>query len=109
MQPGAARTTSATPPWSPLPALAAKLAQSQAAATVIAPYWPNKTWYHAFARLANATLHFLAARDVFFPGMLGKHEGVGHPAWSIVAFRLSLPLGSTPDAERLAGRYARTD
>jgi hypothetical protein len=31
-------------PWSALPALAAKLAQSQAAATVVAPYWPNKTW-----------------------------------------------------------------
>jgi hypothetical protein len=40
------------PPWSALPALAAKLAQAQAAATVIAPFWPNKTWYHAFARLA---------------------------------------------------------
>jgi hypothetical protein len=30
------------PPWSALPALAAKLAQSQAATTVIAPYWPSK-------------------------------------------------------------------
>jgi hypothetical protein len=38
------------PPWSALPALAAKLAQAQAAATVIARFWPNKTWYYAFAR-----------------------------------------------------------
>jgi hypothetical protein len=97
------------PPRSALPALAAKLAQSQAAATVIAPYWPNITWYHALARLANATLHFPAAHDLFFPGRLGMHEGVGPPAWSIVAFRLSSPLGFTPDAVRLAGRYARID
>jgi hypothetical protein len=97
------------PPWSALPALAAKLSQSQAAATVVAPYWPNKTWYYAFARLATATLHFPAARDLFFPGRLGKHEGVGPPAWSIVAFRLTPPLGYTLDTERLAVRYARTD
>jgi hypothetical protein len=97
------------PPWSALPALAAKLAQAQAAATIIAPFWPNKTWYHAFARLAIETLHFPAARDLFFPNRLGKREGVESPAWSIVAFWLSPPLGFTPDAERLAGRYARTD
>jgi hypothetical protein len=60
------------PPWTALPALAAKLDQSQAPATVIAPYWPNKTWYHALSRLATAALHFPASRDMFFPGRLGK-------------------------------------
>jgi hypothetical protein len=97
------------PPWSTLPALAPKLAQSQAAAKVVAPYWPNKTWYHAFARLADTTLHFPAARDLFFPRRLGTREGVGPPAWSIVAFRLSPPPGLSPDAEQLAVRYAQTD
>jgi hypothetical protein len=87
------------PLWTALPALAAKMDQSQAPATVIAPYWPNKTWYHAFARLATATQHFLASRDLFFPGGLGKRAGVGPPAWSVVAFRLTFPHGSTPDAE----------
>jgi hypothetical protein len=96
-------------PWSALPALAAKLAQSQAATTVIAPYWPDKTWYHALSRLATSTLHFPAARDLFFPGRLGRREGVGTPAWSIVAFRLSPPLGCTPATKRLAVRYARTE
>jgi hypothetical protein len=78
------------PPLSALPALAAKLAQSQAAATDIAPYWPNKTWYHAFARLASATLHFPAARDLFFPGRLGKREGSDLPRGA------SWPSGSHP-------------
>jgi hypothetical protein len=88
------------PPWTSLPTLPAKLAQSQVAATVIAPYWPDKTWYHAFARLATATLHFPAARDALFPGRLGRREGVRPPAWSIVAFRLSPPPGYTPDADQ---------
>jgi hypothetical protein len=87
------------PPWTALPALAAKQDQSQAPATVIAPYWPNKTWYHALSRLATATLHFPASRDLFFPGRLGKRAGVGPPAWSIVAFRLTPPYSSTPDAD----------
>jgi hypothetical protein len=97
------------PPWSALPALTAKLSQSQAVATVIDPDWPNKTWYHALARLAHTTLHFPVARHMFFPCRLGKQQGVGPPAWSIVAFRLSPPIGCSPDAERLAGRDARTD
>jgi hypothetical protein len=59
--------------------------------------------------MASETVHFPAIRDMLFPGRLGKREGVGPPAWSIVAFRLSPPPGSTLDAERLAERFARTD
>jgi hypothetical protein len=84
------------PPWTALPALAAKLDQAQAPATVIAPYWPNRTWYHALRRLATTTLHFPTSRDLFFPGRLGKRAGVGPPAWSILVFRLTPPHGSTP-------------
>jgi hypothetical protein len=87
------------PLWTPLPTLAAKLGQAQAAATVVAPYWPNKTWYHALQRLASATVHFPATRDLFFPGRLGTREGVGPPAWSVVAFRLTSHRGFTPAAE----------
>jgi hypothetical protein len=93
------KNNNCNPPWTALPTLAAKLAQSQAIATVIAPYWPDKTWYNAFARLATATLHFPAARDLFFPGRLGMREGVEPPAWSIVGFRLSPPPCYTPTAE----------
>jgi hypothetical protein len=87
------------PPWTALPTLAAKLDQAQAPATVVAPYWSNKTWYHALQRLASATVRFPTTRDLFFPGMLCTREGVGPPAWSIVAFRLTPPRGSTPAAE----------
>ena len=86
------------PQWTALPTLAAKLGQAQAPATAVVPYWPNKTWYHVLHRLASPTVHFPATRDLFFPGRLGTHEGVGPPAWSIVAFRLAPPHGSTPDA-----------
>jgi hypothetical protein len=78
--------------------IAAKLRQSNAIATIVPLYWPNKTWYHDLQRLATATLHFPLSRDLFFPGKLGKHAGVGPPALSIVAFRVTPPHGSTPDA-----------
>jgi hypothetical protein len=87
------------PPWTALPTLAPMLGQEQALATVVAPYKPNKTWYHALQRLACATVHFRATRDLFFPGMLGTREGVGPPAWSIVDFRLTPRRGFTPAAE----------
>jgi hypothetical protein len=86
------------PPRTALPALAAKLGQSQAPATVVARYWPNKTWYHAMQRLATATDHFPTSRYMFFPGRLSTREGVGPPASSIVVFWLTPPPRSTPDA-----------
>jgi hypothetical protein len=87
------------PPWTAMPNLAAKLSQSQVPATVIAPYWPNKTWYHTIQRLATATVHFPVSRDLFFPGLLGTRAGVGLPVWSILVFRMTPPPGSIPGAE----------
>jgi hypothetical protein len=84
------------PPCTGLPALAVKLDQSHAQATVIALYWPKKTWYHALHRLATATMHFPASRDLFLSGRLGKRAGIGPPAWSIVAFRLTPPHALPP-------------
>jgi hypothetical protein len=86
------------PPWTSLPSLAAKLRQSGATAAIVPPYSPNKTWYHDLQRLATATLHFPASRDLFVLVRIGKGAGVGPPAWSIVTFRVTPPLGSTPDA-----------
>jgi hypothetical protein len=34
-----------TPPWNALPSLAAKLRESGATATIIAPYWPDRPWF----------------------------------------------------------------
>jgi hypothetical protein len=68
------------PPRTALPSLAAKLRQSSASATIVAPYWPNKTWYHDLQRLTTATLHFPASHDLLFPGRLGKRAGVGPTA-----------------------------
>jgi hypothetical protein len=94
------------PPRTALPAIAAKLSQSHATAIVVAPYWPNTTWYHDLHRLVTITLHIPASRDLFFPGRLGKRAGVGPPAWSIVAFQLTPSLGSTPDAVQEERPYA---
>jgi hypothetical protein len=78
------------PPWTALPALAAKLNQSQAPATVIAPYWPNKTWYHALRRLATAILQFPSSRDLYFPAGSASAWGSDHTRGA------SWPFGSHP-------------
>jgi hypothetical protein len=84
-------------PWTALPTLVAKLRESGAAATVVAPYRPYKPWYQDEPhRLAAQTIHFPPARDLLFPGRLGKHAGVGPLGWSIVVFRVTLRRGSTP-------------
>jgi len=84
------------PPWSALPDLCAKLRQSGAAATVIAPYWPHAPWFQDLHSSAVETIHYPPSRDLFFPGRLGSREGVGRPGWSVVAFRLPRRPGSTP-------------
>jgi hypothetical protein len=83
------------PPWSALPALCAKLHESDASTTVIAPYWPHKTWLQHPHNMATETIHYPASRDLFFPGGHGSREGVGRPRWSIVAFRLPRRHGCT--------------
>ena len=44
------------PLWELLDDLAAKLLNSGAAATVIAPYWPKKPWFFHLAAMANETI-----------------------------------------------------
>jgi hypothetical protein len=67
------------PPWAALPALCAKLHQSGAPTTVIAPYWPHKPWLQHLHSMATETIHYPPSRDMFFPGRHGSREGVGRP------------------------------
>jgi hypothetical protein len=83
------------PPRSALLALAAKLLQSGAEATIVAPYSPNKQWYQDRRYLAAETLHYPPSRDLLFPGRLETHGGVMPLGWSFVVFRLPLRHGST--------------
>jgi hypothetical protein len=96
------------PPWSTLPALAAKLAQ--------AGYGHG---HHALLEKQNVVPRFrpTGERNRALPGVprpvLSRQARQARRGRTsrvdIVAFRLSPPLGSTLDAERLDGRYARTD
>ena len=76
------------PPWSLLDDLAAKLRQSGAAATVIAPKWPRFPWYQQLAEMASETVEMPPARNLFSPQRQEGHAGVGPSAWSVVAFKL---------------------
>jgi hypothetical protein len=60
------------------PKLAAKPRHSDATANVVAPYWPNKSWFQELYMRASQT----PTRDLFFSG---TRAGVVHPAgasWS---------------------------
>ena len=76
------------PPWELLDDLVTKLRQSGAAATVIAPRWPTKPWFHHLSEMAAESIDFPPSRDLFSPWQRPGHEGVGSPGWSVVAFRL---------------------
>jgi hypothetical protein len=81
------------PPWELLDDLAAKLLNSGAAATVIAPYWPKKPWFAHLAAMASETIDMPPSRDLFSPQKRLGQGGVGPSAWSVVAFRIPLRRG----------------
>ena len=81
------------PPWDLIDDLVAKLRQSGASATVIVPRWPTKPWFHHLSEMASESIDFPPTHDLFSPWRQPGHEGVGPPAWSVVAFRLP---GSRP-------------
>jgi hypothetical protein len=73
------------PPWTALPTLATKLRQSNATATVVAPYWPNMQWFQDLYRLASQTLHFPPDQTCPYPADLALARGSDNSAgasWS---------------------------
>ena len=76
------------PPWHLLDQVAQKLRAEGAAATVVAPYWVEETWFHELQQLSNEMLLWPAASDLFLPGWRGSSEVVGPPSWSVVIFRV---------------------
>ncbi len=82
-----------SPLWALLDDLAAKLRQSGAAATVIAPKWPKFPWFQQLAELATETVEMPSARNLFSPHRQQGHAGVGPSAWSVVAFGIPHRLG----------------
>ena len=70
-----------------------KLRNSATEATVIAPYWPKKPWFIHLTEMSSETIEMPPATDLFFPQKQLGRGGVGHLAWSVVAFRLPLRLG----------------
>jgi hypothetical protein len=63
------------PPWGALPALSAKLHESGAAATVIAPHWPHKPWFQQLYYMATEAIHYPATHDLFPPDGKARARG----------------------------------
>ena len=76
------------PPWSLLPALMQKLLHSGAAATVIAPYWPEQPWWPLLEGMATDWQWFPPSRDLFWSGKSGSRSAIGRPRWAVAAFHV---------------------
>jgi hypothetical protein len=81
------------PPWSLLDDLAAKLRQSGAGATVIAPNWPRFPWFAHLSDMASEMVEMPPSKNLFSPQRREGQGGVGPSAWSVVAFRIPSRLG----------------
>ena len=84
------------PPWDAPAQLAQFLRLSGAAATVVAPYWPDTDWFRELRNMASSTLVLPPRRDLFLPGRLGSTVALEKPNWHVAIFRLPLrpPSGS---------------
>jgi hypothetical protein len=76
------------PPWSLLDRVAQKLRMEGSAATVVAPYWVQKTWWAELQDIASEITIWKAAPDMFLPGLRGSSEQVGPPSWDVAIFRV---------------------
>ena len=81
------------PPWNLLDDLVAKLRQSRAAATVVAPLWPRCPWFTHLSEMASETVEMPPSRGLFFPRGQQELGGAGPSAWGVVAFKLPLQHG----------------
>eukprot|EP00873_Tetraselmis_striata_P025587 jgi/Tetstr1/445851/TSEL_033491.t1 len=83
------------PVWGLIDDLVGTLHTSRAAATVIVPYWPDRSWHQRLelSEMAFEVVVFPPSPDlfgVFAPDRLNVRGGVGPPKWPVVAFRLPL-------------------
>eukprot|EP00873_Tetraselmis_striata_P045910 jgi/Tetstr1/466174/TSEL_010734.t1 len=61
------------PPRGLIDDLIIKLHTSGAAATVIVPYRPDRSWHHRLSEMASEVVVFPPSPDLFAPGRLGHH------------------------------------
>ena len=81
------------PPWELLDDLLLKLRRSGAAATVVAPRWPERDWYQQLHEMSEECITYPPAHDLFHPGRWGERDGVGKSRWSVAVFRVPRRAG----------------
>ena len=81
------------PPYELLDTLVLKLRRSGAAATVVAPRWPNHAWHQELLAMADSYVEYPASRGLLCRPRLGERDGNVSTRWNVVAFRLPLRPG----------------
>eukprot|EP00873_Tetraselmis_striata_P020672 jgi/Tetstr1/440936/TSEL_029205.t1 len=84
--------TMCNPPWGLIDDLVIKLHTSGAAATVIVPYWPDRSSHQRRSEMASDVIVYPPSPDLFAPSrlLIGMRACVGPPKWLVVAFRLPI-------------------
>ena len=81
------------PPYELLDTLVLKLRRSGAAATVVAPRWPNHAWHQELLAMADSYVEYPASCGLLCRPRLGERDGNVSTRWNVVAFRLPLRPG----------------
>ena len=81
------------PPWDLLDDLVLKLQRSGAAATVVAPLWPDRSWHQLLTEMASEIRVYPPSPELYQHRAVRVHAGLGPARWSVVVFRLPCRRG----------------
>ena len=87
------------PPFRMIPAILRKIQQTQATATLIAPWWPGQAWFNMLLHMTTATPFRIPNRPGTFLQWGPCIEPSKNPRWRIFAFKICGKI----DSNRMVG------
>ena len=81
------------PPIELIDDLVAKLQRSGAAATVVTPHWPSRSWHQLLTEMSSEVFVFPASSQLFL--RQGRSDGAVLARWSVSVFRVPCQVGCT--------------
>jgi hypothetical protein len=76
------------PPFDLMQETLQQITQQRASGTLIAPWWPQHTWFKILRQLAAESIELPSQTDLFLPASFGNRIPQGKPPWPIFAWRI---------------------